>query len=253
MPSGFAQAHWDSQALQKRMALLVYLPPGYAKQPSKRYPTLYFLHGSGHDIQSVLREVQPEQHTGLLGAAILVIPNGDQGWWLDSPVLPGSLYGRYLLELVEFVDHRYPTLPDRMARGICGFSMGGYGAMWMAAQQPEAFGAASSLLGPLDIVQMYPLYYRLSQLLGRDATTWQQHSPAQWVAKLSRTMLKFCTGENAFDRSQNETFAAALRSVGIGFEYEVYPGTHDADFVREHIGDHLLFHRRAFDHSVGGC
>jgi len=221
-------------------------------RPGNRYPVLYFLHGAGHDLQSVLLEVQPEQHLDVLGDAILVIPNGDQGWWLDSPVLPRSLYGRYLLELVEFVDQHYRTLPDRTTRGLCGFSMGGYGAMWLATQHPETFGGASSLLGTLDIAQMYPLYYRLSELLGRELATWQKCNPTQWAARLSRTALQFCTGEHAFDRPQNETFAAALSAAGCDFSYDVYPGTHDTVFVREHIGAYFGFHRRVFDRYVTG-
>jgi len=252
LPSGFAEVHWHSQVLQRRMAFLIYLPPGYPEWTARQYPALYLLHGSGHDIQSILRDVQPEAHVSLLGEALLVIPNGDQAWWLDSPMLPDSSYNRYLLELVEFVDRRYRTIADRVNRGICGFSMGGYGAMWTATQHPNAFGAASSLLGTLDIVQMYPLYYRLGQLLGQDLATWQQYNPTQWVARLSQTALQFCTAENAFDRAQNEIFAAALHSAGIPFEYAVYPGQHDVGFVREHIGAHFRFHRRIFDQGTEG-
>ena len=252
LPPGFQEVRWRSQTLRKRMAFLLYRPPGYHRHGDQRYPVLYLLHGSGHDWHSVLREVRPQEHIALLGRAILVVPDGDQAWWLDSPVSPDSRYGSYLLELVEFLDRRYRTIARRAARGICGFSMGGYGAMLLAGQYPALFGTASSLLGILDIAQVFPDYHHLRLLLGPDRDTWQRFNPVNWAQNLSHTALQFCSAEDAPERGQNEAFAAALRSLQIPFEYSVYPGGHDADFVQEHIGAYFGFHRRAFDHTTRG-
>jgi S-formylglutathione hydrolase FrmB len=231
------------------MVFVLSLPDAYREDSARRWPVLYLLHGSGHDRHSVLKEVAPHNHVGLLGNALLVIPDGDQGWWLDSPVSPLSRYGQYVLELIEFVDHRYRTIPKRAARGICGFSMGGYGAMLLASQHPVLFGAASSLLGPLDIAQMYPHYYRLALLLGPEPATWQQYNPTRLVATLADTALLFCTAEEAFDRSQSEAFAAALTALHIPFECNVHAGEHDTAFVRQHIGEHFSFHGRSFQRA----
>jgi S-formylglutathione hydrolase FrmB len=250
LPPSFERVRWRSDALQKRMTFLLHLPNAYEEQAAKRYPVLYLLHGSGHCPNSVLAEVRPQEHLVRLGDAALVIPDGDQGWWLDSPELPRSQYGQYLLELVRFVDQHYRTTASRTARGICGFSMGGYGAMLLAAQHPEMFGAASSLLGPLDILQMHPDYYRLRLLLGPQAATWQRFNPTSLASSLAHTSLKFCTAEEAFDEPQNEAFAEALRALGVPFEYEVYAGEHDTGLVRRHVAGHFRFHRRSFDQGA---
>ncbi len=249
LPTGFHEVQWHSRTLNRRMAFVVSLPATYGEQPTRHWPVLFLLHGSGHDRHSVLREVVPQDHAQWLEDALLVIPDGDQGWWLDSPVLPDSCYGQYVLELLEFVDHRYRTIPNRAARGICGFSMGGYGAMLLAAQHPVLFGAASSLLGPVDIVQMHPQYHRLALLLGPELTAWQRHNPAYLAASLADTALLFGTAEEAFDRSQSEVFAAVLTALHIPFEYTVHPGQHDTAFVRQYIGEHLAFHCQAFDQA----
>ena len=242
MPAGFQEVRWRSKALQKHMDFLLHLPPGYHEQP-KCCPVLYLLHGSGHTPRSVLAEVCPQEHVALLGEVVFVIPDGEQGWWLDSPVVSDSQYGQSVLELVRYVDRRYRTAASRTARGVCGFSMGGYGAMLLAAQHPEVFGSASSLLGPLDIAQMYPDYYRLRLLLGSHLSTWQSYNPTLLAASLARTSLKFCTAEEAFDRPQNVAFAEALRAPGITFEYDIHAGGHDTAFVRKHIAAHFGFHR----------
>lgn len=244
LPPRFRHIHWHSEALGRRMAFLLGFPAGYADAPARRYPVLYLLHGSGHDCHSVLREVHPQEHRGELGPALLVIPDGEQGWWLDSPLVPRSRFGEYLLELVRLVDHDYPTVADRRARGLCGFSMGGYGAMLLAGQHPELFGAASSLLGPLDIARMFPDYHRLRMLLGPDLSIWQQYNPCQTVDRLRSVALWFRTAEEAFDRPQNDAFASALRTRQIDFDYQVLPGGHDTLFVRQHIGACFAFHRQ---------
>ena len=115
--------------------------------------------------------------------------------------------------------------------------------MLLAAQHPEVFGSASSLLGPLDIAQMYPDYCRLRLLLGSHLYTWQSYNPTRLAASLARTSLKFCTAEEAFDRPQNVAFAEALRAPGITFEYDIHAGGHDTAFVRKHIAAHFGFHR----------
>lgn len=250
LPVGFREVYWRSQVLKKGMAFALYLPASYEQQSTKRYPVLYLLHGSGHNHRSVLREVQPQQRVSLLGEALLVIPDGNQGWWLDSPVMPSSCYGQYVLELVEFVDRHYRTIASREARGVCGFSMGGYGAMLLVSQHPECFGAASSLLGPLDITPLFPKHYRLSQLLGSDLAVWQQYNPTQKATSLTSVALLFCTADEAFDRPLNDAFAAALQSLGISFEYHVYAGGHDTAFVCAHLGEHFDFHRRVFEQNA---
>jgi len=229
------------------MAFVLYLPAGYQERPEHRYPVLYVLHGSGHNRHSVLWQVRPQEHVSALGEALLVIPDGDQGWWLDSPAVPASRYGAYFLELVAFVDRNYRTLAAREGRGICGFSMGGFGAMLLASEHPLLCGAASSLLGPLDIAQLFPDYYRLRLLLGSELPVWQRHNPTQRAAAMATTSLQFCTAAEGFERPQNDAFAAALRSVKIGFEYAVYAGGHDAAFVRQHLRPCFDFHRRSFD------
>jgi len=181
-----------------------------------------------------------------LGETLLVIPDGHQGWWLDSPLLPRSRYESYLLELVRFVENEYPVEPGRESRGLCGFSMGGFGAMLIAARHPEEFASVSSLLGPLDIVQWYPDYYRLAQLLGQDITAWRENNPADVCGSLANTRLRFSTGTEAFDRPQNDSFAQSLERQAIAHEYQVFPGRHEVSWVREHLGSDFAFHRRHF-------
>jgi len=173
------------------------------------------------------------------------LPAGfDEVSWRSGALGRPSNYGQYVLELVSHIDRRYRTLRDRGGRGICGFSMGGFGAMQLACRHPEVFGAASSLLGMLDIEQMFPEYPRLRMLLGDELSTWQSHNPTRRAANLASTQLLFSTGTDASDRSQNDAFASALQTLNIPYRFNLYPGGHDTSFVRRHLGEHLSFHAR---------
>src|SRR6202035_4829618 len=61
-----------------------------------------------------------------------------------------TLYGDFFLwEFIPFVERTYRVRTERAARGITGFSMGGYGALQLAFAHPELFGSASAHSGAL--------------------------------------------------------------------------------------------------------
>src|SRR5262249_49333992 len=43
------------------------------------------------------------------------------------------------VELVNYIDSHYRTIPNRMSRGLAGHSMGGYGTFRIGMKHPEAF------------------------------------------------------------------------------------------------------------------
>jgi S-formylglutathione hydrolase FrmB len=138
--------------------LLVYLPPSYAES-ARRYPVVMVLPGFAASNQSLLsfKPWEPnlfERYERLLGQgcgeAILVLPDcftrlgGSQ--YLDSPA-QGD-YQRYLADdVLAFVDARYRTSASREGRAIVGKSSGGFGALRMGFDRPEAFSVIGSHAG----------------------------------------------------------------------------------------------------------
>ena len=164
-----------SQALGTRKALLVYLPPSYAAHRERRYPVAYYLHGLYGTETDWVRKGRIDVVMDSLvarGASemILVMPDGDDGWYTTWNTLPDPAacrattraepaetycvpwphYDDYVArDVVAHVDSVYRTLADRSHRGIAGLSMGGYGAVALALSYPEVFGAAASHSGVL--------------------------------------------------------------------------------------------------------
>lgn len=162
-----------AQSLGVRKALTVYLPPSYASSPSRRYPVMIYLHGLGGSErnwaeQGALGRTLDSLAAAGKGEAIVVMPDGDDGWYttwnaLNDPgcaadtarkepaatyCVPWLHYDDYIAhDIVRHVDGRYRTRATRESRGIAGLSMGGYGAMSIALAYPQLFAAGASHSG----------------------------------------------------------------------------------------------------------
>ncbi|HEU5200236.1 MAG TPA: alpha/beta hydrolase-fold protein [Ktedonobacterales bacterium] len=140
--------------------LWVYVPPGYADEPSRRYPAIYMIQGLTGQLdmwrnRSAFRKNFPELADELFAQGkappcILVWVDcwtslgGSQ--FLDSPGT--GRYHTYLCdEVVPWVDAHYRTLPERGHRGIAGKSSGGYGAMITPMLRPDLWGGLATHAG----------------------------------------------------------------------------------------------------------
>ena len=138
--------------------IYVYLPPGYQSSTTKRFPTLYLLHGfistskvwvdgsyQGFNIQSSMDELI---HAGRVREMIVVAANGFNAYggsfYTNSPVT-GNWEDFIVRDLVGNIDANYRTIARAESRGIAGHSMGGYGAMMLAMKHPEMFSAVYAL------------------------------------------------------------------------------------------------------------
>ena len=165
-----------AQSLGIRKALVVYLPPSYRSSPTRRYPVLYYLHGLGGNERNWIDQGGLSRTLDSLASAgkpeaIVVMPDGDDGWYttwnllIDAAIcradtarresaasycVPWPHYDDYIArDIVSHVDGRYRTRAMRGGRAIAGLSMGGYGAISLALAYPEVFSAAASHSGVL--------------------------------------------------------------------------------------------------------
>lgn len=138
--------------------VVIYLPPSYDKDPAKRYPTIYLLHGYMGRPQEWINQgyegmfLQPEMDTLIANAKtsemIVVAPNGRNaylGSFYTNSIVTGNWEDHITCDVVSFIDSRYRTLARSSSRGIAGHSMGGYGAFMLAMKHPDLFGAVFSL------------------------------------------------------------------------------------------------------------
>jgi len=129
--------------------VIVYLPPSYDAQKTRRYPVLYALHGYSIGAEQWTHEIHvPQTVEGAfaLGAQemIVVLPDSKtvhNGSMYSSSVTTGDFEKFIARDVVAYIDAHYRTIPARTSRGLAGHSMGGYGASRIGMKYPEVFGA----------------------------------------------------------------------------------------------------------------
>ena len=131
---------------------LLYLPDGYDKDTSVKWPMVMFLHGSGEsgaDVQKVKVHGPPKLvEQGKKFPFILVSPQSDfgSGWNVDQ---------LYLLLL----DLKKNKRVDDKRIYLTGLSMGGFGTWALAIKHPEEFAAIAPVCGGGDTSNSWKLRY----------------------------------------------------------------------------------------------
>jgi S-formylglutathione hydrolase FrmB len=235
-PGRVKTVSFESSLVGKALPYEVVLPRGYGYAlitSRKRYPVLYLLHGwSGHP-QGWLTETKLTDYAARY-QVIVVLPEGNNGWYTDSATMSADKYESYILqELIPDVDNRFRTLKQREARAVAGLSMGGYGALKFGLKHPDLFAFSASMSGAFDApVRMDD--YSIKQVFG-DAD-----NPARAANDLFRLAGNLSADKVAalpyfyFDCGTEDPWLKTNRELSklfsehnIAHEYRELPGGHD--------------------------
>jgi S-formylglutathione hydrolase FrmB len=140
--------------------VIVYLPPGYDPQGSRKYPVLYCLHGYTGDAAALIGarpwETNVVQWIDRLIAerrmqpVILVIVDGFTrlgGSQYVNSIHNGD-YATYVVsDVIGNVDASYRTVAKESGRAVLGKSSGGFGSLYLSMQYPGTFAAFASHSG----------------------------------------------------------------------------------------------------------
>jgi enterochelin esterase-like enzyme len=128
---------------------IVFLPPSYAKEKSRRYPVVYALHGYSIGAEQWSREIRvPQTIEGAFAQGaremIVVLPDSKtvhNGSMYSSSATTGDFERFVAHDVVAYTDAHYRTIPERASRGLVGHSMGGYGATRIGMKHASVFGS----------------------------------------------------------------------------------------------------------------
>jgi enterochelin esterase-like enzyme len=129
--------------------VLVFLPPSYAADSTRRYPVVYALHGYSIGAEQWSKEIHvPQTIEGAFAKGakevIVVLPDSKtvhNGSMYSSSITTGDFENFIARDVVAYMDSHYRTIPNREARGLVGHSMGGYGATRIGMKHPDVFGS----------------------------------------------------------------------------------------------------------------
>ncbi|MFN8093832.1 MAG: alpha/beta fold hydrolase [Vicinamibacteria bacterium] len=128
---------------------IVFLPPSYAKEKSRRYPVVYALHGYSIGAEQWTGEIHvPQTIEGAFAQGarevIVVLPDSKtahNGSMYSGSATTGDFEAYVSRDVVAYVDAHYRTIPSRSSRGLVGHSMGGYGATRIGMKHADVFGS----------------------------------------------------------------------------------------------------------------
>lgn len=146
--------NFNSAYVRWKRDIIVWLPPGYETETTRRYPVLYM-----HDGMSVFITWRLDETAKALIASkeiepliIVMVPNGgpqEARFEQYTPTRPveapaggkADAYGRMLAEeLKPFIDSEFRTLTDAANTGLGGASLGGLVSLYLGLKRPEVFG-----------------------------------------------------------------------------------------------------------------
>ena len=144
------QCNFFSSSLMRTVTINVILPtdkkvfPGQPKPEEKSFKTLYLMHGILGNYTDWVSSTRLQTWAQDKNIAI-IMPSGDNSFYVDKPV-PGERYGTFIRkELVEFTRKSFPLSHKREDTFIGGLSMGGYGAIINGLMAPETFSVVCAL------------------------------------------------------------------------------------------------------------
>lgn len=132
------------------------------------YPVLLLLHDEASSPLELCAMTGLERFADARGLMV-VVPQGLLSWYTDyaqrdcSSNSSGNLndaieanftemcYETFLMEALRYVRLAFPAAADREKTFVGGVGMGGFGAFKLAAKHPDAFAAAFSISGALDL------------------------------------------------------------------------------------------------------
>ena len=269
VPHGTMQQIWyPSPTLkQAQRRMYVYLPPEYEKNPRKKYPVLYLLHGGGGDEDawttmgraSIIMDNLIAQ--GRTTPMIVVMPNGNaaqtvsQGFGygpIPSPQqvnapppfpvpplgvplqpqppvpYPGSYPQSLVKDIIPFVERTWRVQADPTHRAIAGLSMGGSQTIVATSNNPDTF----------DYIGVFSA--------GRANNSNDPAALAQ-LAELGNGNVKLYwtgAGEIDFSRQGTESLHQALEAANVPTTYKEIPGRHYWFLWRDFLADFApqIFH-----------
>ena len=259
---------FESAAAKSKVSYHIYIPAAYERDSRKRFPVVYWLHGSGGGLPGIPKVAalfDAAIESGKTPPCLVVFVNGlVEGMYVDWKDGSAPLETVIVKELVPHIDATYRTLAARDGRLLDGYSMGGYGSARLGFKHHELFRSVSIMGGgPLqaELIQT-PRAGRqraadvLQQVYGGDQEYFKSVSPrrlAEQHAKAitAQSLVRVVCGDQDETFNNNLSFHQHLEELAIPHAWIVLKGIdHNPLKTLEALGDsNWSFYRQAFASS----
>jgi len=153
VPHGQVRMEWYfSRITNAWRRVLVYTPPDYDTNPSRRYPVLNLRHGGGEDetgwveqgkanfiLDNLIAEGKAKPMIVVMDWGQAPTPN--QAIHIPDTPPPPEIGEVTINELTPFIDQKFRTIPDRDHRAMAGLSMGSVQTLYIGLNNLDTFSA----------------------------------------------------------------------------------------------------------------
>jgi S-formylglutathione hydrolase FrmB len=250
--------HFESGALAREVSYVVDLPPSYATSPDRKYPVVYALHGlfegpefwERRGLASILARLRD---SGAVPDFLVVAVDGDNSFFVNSPA--GRYQDMLTKDLIAHVEATFRVVPGRAGRALLGISMGGYGALRVAFEQPSLVAAVAThsamLLERIPTAaqgagrwQMTAFHHVFGDPI--DPGLWAQNDPLSWARRVDPKAVPAlfidCGADDRYSLANgHRDLDRILTARGIPHAFALPPGDHGYEFVRARIELSLRF------------
>ena len=255
----------DSKLMKREIPYNLILPLNYNDkvQNQTKYPVVYLIHGLFGHYNNWAENTKLKEYAAKYNF-IIVMPEGNNGWYVDSATVADDKYESYIAkELIPEIDKKYRTLADKNHRAIAGLSMGGYGSLKFAGKYPEMFilaGSFSGALGAAERTEKNSPEWVLKSIMtafgAAESQTRKDNDLFNLYKELSAEKMKNlpfiyldCGTEDGLIQNNRE-FLSVLQEKKIPHEYRELPGVHDWKFWNSQIEEFLELSGNFFEPKV---
>ena len=250
--------HYYSATLKNNISLNVVIPSPQGneqivdKSVQAQYgyesglPVVYLLHGAYGDYSSWMRYSNVERYAQDRRCALVMASAGNNFY---QDMYRGLAYRKFFTEeLPTFITSVFPVSKKREDTYIAGFSMGGYGAWYLALSTPDLYSKAASMSGALDIAASYEqsasgiidnpfpwndIFEHPEALAGGDRDLLELYRRCQENGT-APSLYQAC-GTEDFLYKMNQEANSRMKNMGADLIYEEGPGGHNWDFWDKYI------------------
>lgn len=218
--------HYYSKVTNSWRRFFIYMPPGYDKDSTKEYPTLYLLHGGGED----------ERGWANQGRTDLILDNlitEEKASPMLVVMMDGNFPGRSGLanfneevlkifenelknEVIPFVENNYRAKRNGESRALAGLSMGGLQTLYAGIKNTDMFANLGVFSSG---------WFANKPDLSNPQYAFMEQNKAKINSNLTRFFISM-GGKEDIAYENCRIMLEKFDEIGIKYEYSEYPGGH---------------------------
>lgn len=248
--------YFHSEILGVDKNFSVMLPKSYTKEPDRKYPVVYMLHGAGENdwewanipVSMISEAITMITNDGTAAECIVVFPNANEGGKQGYFNQEGWKYEDYFFkELIPVIEKRYRVIADKGHRAIGGLSMGGGGSFNYGMRHPDMFSSVYAISAAVSPVAFNNEAQNPAVLPAN--MNGGHYSPEQIEAAKSVNFVLDC-GDDDFLFDANVATYQLMKKNGMKVQFRCFDGAHASYYWYDAIRRGLAYMTRHFSEQM---